>query len=341
MTSEQSTRRPQTTTPQTITELFNLARETLKQKGQDRPAPSASNIQASAQLNRKLLDSIFLEQNLLDPIEADTSTALFGVKLKMPVFCSALSRPAHLSDDEMVEIVRGMGKAGTMMMLGMGGSELLKASVETGTPVAKIVKAYRDTDLIYKQVKEVEDQGCVAVGIDIDYWYGTFRDGSGRGTETYAPKKMSEIRQIMASTKLPYIIKGTLSAVDANKAAELGASAIIVSNHLWATFDFGVPNIIALPKIARVVGNKVTVFVDSGYRTGNDVFKAFALGAKGVGITSAVVTAVSAGGADGVAQYLGFVNAELKRTMAFCGCAKLSDIDSSRLVLSPELKQWW
>ena len=341
MTTEQSTRRPQVTTPQTITELFNLANENLKQKGQDRPAPSASNIRASAQLNRKLLDSLFLEQRLLDPVESDTSTTLFGVKMKMPVFCSALSRPGHLTDADMVEIARGMGKAGTMMMLGMGGSELLKASVDTGTPVAKIVKAFRDTELIYKQVKEVEEQGCVAVGIDIDYWHGTFRDGGGRGTETYAPRKMSEIRQIMASTKLPYIIKGILSVDDARKAVELGASAIIISNHLWATFDFGVPNIIALPKIAKAVGDKLTVFVDSGYRTGNDVFKAFALGAKSVGITSSVVHAVSAGGADGVSQFLGFVHAELKRTMSFCGCANLLEINRSLLTVSPELKQWW
>lgn len=341
MTTEQSTTRLGVTAPQNITGLFNLAKENLKQKGHDRPLPSASNIQASAQLNRKLLDSLFLEQKLLDPVAADTGATLFGVKLKMPVFCSALSRPAHLTDADMVEIARGMGRAGTMMMLGMSGSEVLKGSIATGTPVAKIVKAYRDTDLIYRQVKEVEEEGGVAIGIDIDYWHGTFRDGGGRGTETYAPRKMSEIRQIIASTRLPYIIKGILSVEDAKKAVELGASAIIVSNHLWATFDFGVPNIIALPKIVKAVGAKITVFVDSGYRTGNDIFKAFALGAKGVGITSAVVTAVSAGGADGVAQYLGFVNTELKRTMSFCGCAKLSDINQSQLVLSPEVKQWW
>ena len=96
-----------------------------------------------------------------------------------------------------------------------------------------------------------------------------------------------------------------------------------------------------MPKIAKAVGDKIPVFVDSGYRTGNDVFKAFALGAKGVGITTSVVHALSAGGAEGVAQYLGFVNAELKRTMTICGCAELSAIDPALLVLSPELKQWW
>src|SRR3989304_1615492 len=137
MTTEQSTTRPQVAAPQNITELFKLATENLKQKGQERPAPSASNIQASAQLNRKLLDSIFLEQKLLDTVESDTGATLFGAKMKTPVFCSALSRPGHLTDADMVEIARGMGKAGTMMMLGMCGSEVLKGSIATGTPVVK------------------------------------------------------------------------------------------------------------------------------------------------------------------------------------------------------------
>ena len=97
----------------------------------------------------------------------------------------------------------------------------------------------------------------------------------------------------------------------------------------------------SLPKVVKAAGSKVTVLADSGFRTGNDVFKALALGAKGVGFTTSIVSATVACGGGGVEQLLSFVNGELKRTMAICGCAKLSAIDSSLLVLSPELKQWW
>jgi len=125
------------------------------------------------------------------------------------------------------------------------------------------------------------------------------------------------------------------------KTVEMGASAIIVSNHIWSGHVFSVPSIISLPKMVKAVGSRVTVLVDSGFRTGDDVFKALALGAKAVGFTTSVVSAACAGGARGVEQLVGFITAELKRTMATCGRSDLSAIDSSALAVSPELRQWW
>ncbi|MBI2849442.1 MAG: alpha-hydroxy-acid oxidizing protein [Chloroflexi bacterium] len=327
--------------PQTLSELFNLAKENLKAKGLERQVPSASNYQASSQLQRKLLDAIFMESRYLEPVAPDTGLTLFGVKMKTPTFCTALSKPGHLSDEEMVDLVRGMGKSGSMMILGIGGSELLQSAIDTGAPVVKMVKPYRTTDLIYEKVNDAAKRGCVAVGMDIDHFYGGFRDGSGRQTDTYAPKKTDEIRQAISATKLPFIIKGILSIEDAKKAVEMGASAVMVSNHGWGAFDFGVPSIVALPKVAKAVGGQVTVLADSGFRTGNDVFKALALGAKGVGFATSIVMAASAGGAEGIEQFIGFITAELKRTMAICGCPDLSAIDRSLLVASPEVREWW
>jgi 4-hydroxymandelate oxidase len=328
--------------PQNLTELFDLAKENLKAKGIDRPAPIGSNYQAAAQLQRRLLDSIFLETQYLDPVEPNTGLILFGVKMKTPVFCSALSKPGNqLSDKEMVDLVRGIGQGGSMMMLGMGGSDMLQRAIDTGAPVVKIVKPYRTTELIFEQVNDAAKRGCVAVGMDIDHFYGSFRDGSGRMADTFAPHHTGKIRQVIEATKLPFIVKGVLSVEDARKSVEMGASAIIVSNHIWSGHVFSVPSIVSLPKIVKEVGSKVTVLVDSGFRTGDDVFKAMALGAKAVGFTTSVVSAACAGGADGVEQFIGFITAELERTMATCGCAGLPSIDSSMLMLSPELKQWW
>ncbi len=328
--------------PQNLTELFNLATENLKARGIERPVPAGSNYQAAAQLQRRLLDSLFIEPRYLDPVEPDTGLTLFGVKMKTPVFCSALSKPGNLlSDEEMGELVRGMGRGGAMMMLGMGGSDMLQRAVDTGTPVVKIVKPYRTTDLIFEQVKEAAARGCVAVGMDIDHFYGSFRDGSGRMADTFAPHKTEEMRQVIASTKLPFIVKGVLSVEDARSAVEIGASAIIVSTHIWSGHVFSVPSTISLPKVAKAVSGKITVLADSGFRTGDDVFKALALGAQAVGFTTSVISAACAGGARGVEQFVGFITAELKRTMAVCGRGNLSAIDSSALVVSPELKQWW
>ncbi len=327
--------------PQTLSGLFTLAKENLKEKGVEQQPPSTSNYLASSQANRRLLDSIFMKPRFLDPVEPDTSFTLFGVKMRVPAFCSALSKPGYLSDDEMEDLVRGMGNAGSLMMLGIGGSELLQSAIDTGTPVVKMVKPYRETELIYKKVRDAESRGCVAVGMDIDHFYGIYRDGKADRAETFAPKQTDEIRQAISLTKLPFIIKGVLSVHDAERAVEIGASAIVVSNHGTGSFDFGVPSVIALPEVVKAVDDRLTVLVDSGFRTGNDIFKGLALGAKAVGFATSVLLASNAGGAVGVEEFIGFVTAELRRTMAICGCPELSVVNRSLLVASPELTPWW
>lgn len=323
--------------PETLSGLLASAIENLKEKGVERQLPTASNYMASAQANRRLLDSIFLEPRFFDPVEPDTSLTLFGVKMKTPAFCSALSKSGYQSDDDMIELTRGMGKAGSMMMLGIGGEELLQSAIDTGTPVVKMVKPYRETELIYQKIRDAESRGCVAVGIDIDHFYGIYRDGKSDRAEIFAPKQTDEIRQAMSLTKLPFIIKGVLSVRDAERAVEIGASAIIVSNHGAGSFSFGIPSVMALPRVVKAVGNRLTVLVDSGFRTGDDAFKGMALGAVGVGFATSVLVAASAGGADGVEQLIGFVTAELKRTMAISGCPDLSAVNRSLLTLPAEM----
>ncbi len=336
MTKEEKDKRPET-----LTELFTLAQENLKKKDVEGQLPSASNYAASSQANRSLLDSIFMKPSFLDPVEPETDCTLFGVKMRVPAFCSALSKPGYLSDDEMTDLVRGMGNAGAIMTRGIGGSELLQSAIDTGASVVKMVKPYRETELIYKKVQDAESRGCVAVGIDIDHFYGIYRDGRSMRADTFSPKKTEEIRQAVSLTKLPFILKGVLSLSDAEKAIELGASAIIVSNHGMGSFDFGVPAVVALPAIAEAVGDRVTVLVDSGFRTGNDIFKGLALGARAVGFATSVLMASNAGGAEGVEQFIDFIAGELKRTLAICGCPDLAAINRSLLVTSPEVKSWW
>jgi isopentenyl diphosphate isomerase/L-lactate dehydrogenase-like FMN-dependent dehydrogenase len=308
--------------PDTLTELFHLALKNMKAKGMQGEMPFASNYLASAQTNQRLLDSIFMKPSWLSPVEPDINLDLFGIKMKVPAFCSAVGKPPYLSDGEMMDLVCGMGNAGSIMMLGIGGSQLLQSAIDTGTPVIKIVKPYRDTELIYKKIQDAESRGCIAIGIDVDYSYGMYRDGKATRVETFSPKKFDELRQAISLTKLPFIIKGVLSISDAEKAIELGTSAIIVSNHgHTGSFDFGTPSVVALPEIVEAVGDRVTVLVDSGFRTGNDVFKGMALGAQAVGFATSVMMALNAGGADYVEQFINFIASELKRTMAICGCA--------------------
>jgi L-lactate dehydrogenase (cytochrome) len=118
----------------------------------------------------------------------------------------------------------------------------------------------------------------------------------------------------------PIVIKGILDAEDAKRAAEVGAEGIVVSNHGGRQLD-GVPAAIeALPAITRAVGDRMTVLMDGGVRSGLDVLKALALGAKGVLIGRAWAYALGGGGEAGVHAMLTTMRHELEVAMALTGC---------------------
>jgi isopentenyl diphosphate isomerase/L-lactate dehydrogenase-like FMN-dependent dehydrogenase len=324
--------------PLSISELYAKGKEKLENAGVKWEFPLDSNYGASVQVNRKYLDSLFFVPKFFDPVDVDTSFTIFGVKLKTPVFCSPIGRGSFkMSDADLVKIARSVGKAGALMMFGIGGAKVLQGAIDTGALVVKIVKPYRNTELIYGKVRDAERRGCVAVGMDIDHFYGVLSGTKVIRTEIFGPQKTEELRQLISQTKLPFIIKGVLSITDAEKASQLGASAIIVSNHGRAAIDFTVPSMMALPNIVQSVGNKLTVLIDTGFKTGNDILKALALGARAVGFANSILLAFTADGAAGVELLVNLVTAELKRTMAATGCPNLEVINRSILSQVPRL----
>jgi L-lactate dehydrogenase (cytochrome) len=130
----------------------------------------------------------------------------------------------------------------------------------------------------------------------------------------------------------PLIIKGILDAEDAVAAAELGADGIVVSNHGGRQLD-GVPSTArALPPIVDKVGDRVTVLADSGVRSGLDVIRLLALGAKGVLLGRAWIYALAAAGEAGVAHVLKLIEAEMRVAMALTGVTSLAAVDRNILV---------
>ena len=128
------------------------------------------------------------------------------------------------------------------------------------------------------------------------------------------------------------ILKGIMDAEDAEIAARSGADAIIVSNHGGRQLDGAPSSIAALPPIARAVGDKIEVLMDGGIRSGQDVIKALALGAKGVFIGRAFVYGLGAMGEAGVTTCLEIIQKELDVTMAFCGLRDVRQVDRTILV---------
>jgi len=128
------------------------------------------------------------------------------------------------------------------------------------------------------------------------------------------------------------ILKGIMDKEDARLAADSGADALIVSNHGGRQLDGAPSSIAALPEIAEAVGNRIEVWMDGGIRSGQDVLKAWALGARGTLIGRSFLYGLGAMGEAGVTKCLKIIANELDLTMAFCGHRNLQEVDSGVLL---------
>jgi (S)-mandelate dehydrogenase len=122
------------------------------------------------------------------------------------------------------------------------------------------------------------------------------------------------------------LIKGVLSAADAERAAALGADGIVVSNHGGRQLDYCVAPIDVLPQILAAAGTRLSVLIDSGFRRGTDVVKALSLGAEAVMIGRATLYGLIAGGQPGVARALAILTSEIDRTLGLLGCSGIADL---------------
>lgn len=123
------------------------------------------------------------------------------------------------------------------------------------------------------------------------------------------------------------ILKGIMEPEDARIALEVGADAIVVSNHGGRQLDGALPSIRALQPIVEAVGDKVEIHMDSGIRSGQDMLKAIAMGAKGVWLGRSYVYGLGSGGQAGVTKALEIIHKELDTSMAFCGHRKINDVN--------------
>lgn len=151
----------------------------------------------------------------------------------------------------------------------------------------------------------------------------------------------SKVEKLMEQWDGKVILKGILDADDARMAAKLGADAIVVSNHGGRQLDGALSSIRVLPSILDAVGDKIEVHVDSGIRSGQDVLKALALGAKGTYIGRAFVYGLGAMGQTGVETALNVINKELDTTMALCGETSVTDLGRHNLLVPSDFEGHW
>lgn len=155
--------------------------------------------------------------------------------------------------------------------------------------------------------------------------------------ETYsnAACTWEDMKFLRSCTRLPILLKGILHPDDARKALDHGADGLIVSNHGGRQVNGAIPAIEALPAVVDAVNGKIPVLMDSGIRTGADIFRALALGATAVGIGRPYVYGLALGGEMGVREVLMNLLSEFELTMALSGCTGPADITRNCLSIAP------
>jgi isopentenyl diphosphate isomerase/L-lactate dehydrogenase-like FMN-dependent dehydrogenase len=157
---------------------------------------------------------------------------------------------------------------------------------------------------------------------------GGERKGGGKASALRADKvSWEDVDRLRDIWPGKLIIKGIMRVDDAQKAIEHGADAIVVSNHGGRNMDSAPPTIAVLPGIVAAVGDRAEVIVDSGVRRGSDIVKCLALGAKAVLTGRATLYGTAAGGQAGAEKALAILRNEMRRTMAYVGVQRASQIN--------------
>jgi 4-hydroxymandelate oxidase len=142
----------------------------------------------------------------------------------------------------------------------------------------------------------------------------------------------SYVDRLKKMSKMKLILKGIDTAEDAVLAREHGADGVVVSNHGGRSMETGRGTIDILPEVVDAVGSQIPVFVDGGFRRGSDIFKAMALGARGVGIGRPYIWGLAAFGQEGVERVLDILRAELALTMQGCGVQSITQLTREHIL---------
>ncbi|MCR5001483.1 MAG: alpha-hydroxy-acid oxidizing protein [Lachnospiraceae bacterium] len=284
-------------------------------------------------INEQFLDSILIEERLIDSVEADLKCRFLGEEFSMPVMTPAFSHLGNYAGRELTGLEEYSVAAKDLNILnfcGMMENDMFKKIADTGAKTVRIVKPYADNGKVRDQMAFAKECGAFAIGMDIDHIFGPEGYDVVVG-EKMAAQTMDMISSYVQSYDLPFVVKGVLSVQDAVKCAEAGVKAIIVSHH-HGRLPYAVPPVMILPDIKEALADKdVEIIVDCGISSGADVFKALALGADAAAVGRSMLPSLEKDGVSGVCEFISKVSSELRYIMGFTGFAKVEDIDDSVL----------
>jgi L-lactate dehydrogenase (cytochrome) len=140
-----------------------------------------------------------------------------------------------------------------------------------------------------------------------------------------------DLKWIRQAWSGPIVIKGIHTAEDARRAVDMGAEALVVSNHGGRQLDGVAPTLRVLPEVVAAVGDRIEVLLDGGIRRGSDIVKAVCLGARAVMAGRAYAYGLGAAGGAGVSRAIDILRADLVRTLKLLGCASVAELDGTHV----------
>lgn len=277
----------------------------------------------SVQIARMYMDSLLVEGRIVGAVRPDTTFRFLGETFETPVMTAALS---HL---DLAAMAEGAKQAGACVSIGMGDNGELAKVLATGAKVIKIIKPYADEREIMSRLEYAEANGAAAVGMDVEHAVNVddAEDSVVVGLQMKQPA-LPELERYIKATRLPFFIKGALSARDAVRCRDLGAAGVILSHHN-GLMRYAVPPVMILPEIRRAVGHDLVLIADGGIETGFDAFKALARGADAVTMGKALMGPLKERGAEGVRDALRKATGQLQAMMIRTGTKDLKHMDPS------------
>lgn len=283
----------------------------------------------------KLKEIKVIMRTIHSVVNPNLETEIWGQKLSFPAIVAPITGTVfnmggYVSDEEYSnDVVLGAVEAGTLAMIGDTGDPKcfeygISAVRKAGGKGIAIIKP-RENEEIIKRIKIAEEAGAVAVGID--------SDGAGLVTmklfgQPVGPKSVEDLKVLVKSTKLPFIVKGILSVDEAKLCVEAGVDTIVVSNHGGRVLNETLAPCEVLEDIVKAVGDKINVLADGSIREGVDILKYLALGAKGVLIGRPVIWGSVGGRQEGVKIVLDTFKNQLYQNMILTGCPDVKSINS-------------
>jgi isopentenyl diphosphate isomerase/L-lactate dehydrogenase-like FMN-dependent dehydrogenase len=323
--------------------------------------------------NRSAFEEVALRpRRLVDTRKLDTSLELFGQKLSSPILLAPCGSQRAFHPEGERAVARAAQARGSVKILSTGSSTPLAEVVEAhGGPVWFQLYTPRLMPFTRLMLKRAEDAGCPVIVLTVDVvGMGQNRDrlrrfrrrenpacqachdslgedvlhGLSVGLEAVGIDPMDSVSDSMTldwgfvdrirdATDRKLVLKGILTAEDAALCVEHGADGIVVSNHGGRAEDSGLASIEVLPEIARAVGGRIPILVDSGFRRGTDFFKALALGARAVAIGRPYLWGLASFGQAGVEAVLDLLHRELHEIMVEMGTPSLAAITRDRVRL--------